>query len=516
MMKRSGFCWKVTRLFKKLKSDKRAIVLPMFAIMFAAMIAFLGLLFDGGRMYFEKRRMQVAADAGARGGALDLRRFGTGSGFIVSGGRDDAELNGFEHGTAGVDVTINNPPTSGMFNGSIDCVEAIVSKSFPTTLMRVASATGYTVGTRAVACVGYDNGPECIIAMYCGTAETGLRFDGNASITVNDCNVAINSQADPSILFNGGGNCSPDADLIVNGGLVAYGGDYGGTMVNNGSNYCIDCPDCPNNEAVPEMNYLADPYCYNLQPTGCNTATPSYPPGVYPDTCMTTPEDGPGVPFPDPVPPNAPVFSLGNITNGNYDSFIDCADPGYLAPAPCTDFSGASPVLQLKPGYYLGTGGGKGLTMNGGEVNLECDPNLVDKLAVNGATLTGTNLTIYTTNVLEGIGNNLAIDIGANSTVNLSAPLDPDSPMQNMLLFNSRYGSMGCNVRGNADSSFVGTVYCPTGFLDYGGNIAFDLVADYAAIIGYQIQFHGSPQVGVSFDGGGGISSQFSQVALVE
>ena len=37
MMKRSGFSAKVTRLFKKLKSDKRAIVLPMFAIMFAAM-----------------------------------------------------------------------------------------------------------------------------------------------------------------------------------------------------------------------------------------------------------------------------------------------------------------------------------------------------------------------------------------------------------------------------------------------------------------------------------------------
>ena len=208
MMKRSSFSWKVCRLFKKLKNDKRAVVMIMFAIMFGAMLAFLGLLFDGGRMYFEKRRMQVAADAGARGGALDLRRFGMGSGFIVSGGRDDAELNGFEHGTAGVDVTINNPPLSGNFVSNIGCVEAIVSKSFPTTLMRVAGATGYTVGARAVACVGYDNGPECIISMYCGTEETGLIFNGNASITVNDCNVAINSQADPSVLFNGGGNCS--------------------------------------------------------------------------------------------------------------------------------------------------------------------------------------------------------------------------------------------------------------------------------------------------------------------
>ena len=116
--------------------------------MFAAMLAFLGLLFDGGRMYFEKRRMQVAADAGSRGGAFDLRRFGTGSSFIDSAGKDDAELNGFTHGADGVNVTINNPPGSGNFAGNFDCVEAIVSKSFPTTLMRIASATGYTFATR--------------------------------------------------------------------------------------------------------------------------------------------------------------------------------------------------------------------------------------------------------------------------------------------------------------------------------------------------------------------------------
>ena len=76
------------RFFKKLKSDKRAVMLPMFALMFAAMLAFLGLLFDGGRIYFEKRRMQVAADAGARGGALELIRDDA-STYVDSGGKDD-------------------------------------------------------------------------------------------------------------------------------------------------------------------------------------------------------------------------------------------------------------------------------------------------------------------------------------------------------------------------------------------------------------------------------------------
>ena len=112
MMKRSSFSRKVTRLFKKLKSDKRAIMLPLFALMFAAMMAFLGLLFDGGRMYFEKRRMQVAADAGARGGALELIRDDA-STYMESGGRDDTALNqDFHFGPGTVTVYTRAAPNT--------------------------------------------------------------------------------------------------------------------------------------------------------------------------------------------------------------------------------------------------------------------------------------------------------------------------------------------------------------------------------------------------------------------
>ena len=339
--------------FKKLGSDKRAIALPMFALLFGAMLAFLGLLFDGGRMYFEKRRMQVAADAGARGGALDLRRFGTGSSFIVSGGRDDAALNSFTDGTEGVAVAINNPPSGGNFVGNVDCVEAIVSKSFPTTLMRIASATGYSVSTRAVACVGAETGPNCIVAMYCGNTETGLRFNGNASVTVTNCNVAVNSQNDPSILFNGGGNCSSGGEAIIlagdDPGAVGYSGATTGTLVNNGSNYCIGCDanaaDSCDPEAVDDMPYAPDPYCENLRQTNCDQGVPDYP-ADYPSLCTTTNEDGDsGIPFPDPtpagdpaaappVPPyTGPVFNISGLINGQDTSipsaeFPDCTDPG--------------------------------------------------------------------------------------------------------------------------------------------------------------------------------------------
>jgi uncharacterized membrane protein len=46
--------------------------LPLFAITFALLLLFLGLVVDGGMIYFERRRAQAAADAGAYAGALEL------------------------------------------------------------------------------------------------------------------------------------------------------------------------------------------------------------------------------------------------------------------------------------------------------------------------------------------------------------------------------------------------------------------------------------------------------------
>ena len=374
--------------------------------------------------------------------------------------------------------------------------------------------------------------------MYCGTEETGLQFNGDASVTVTDCNVAVNSRNDPSILFNGGGNCSGigEQDLIVNGGIVAYGGDEDaqGTLINNGSSYCIDCPECPVNvdglhEAVPNMNWVADPYC-NMQPTDCNAVPPTYA-AAYPAGCYYYDEDGEYVSFGDPeypsvqtVPPT--IFTLPILNGGNTTApgtFPDCATVmgGAADPEePCIDTGNS--VLQLPEGYYTQP---QGIRINGGSVNLQCDPLstqgclfFVDRLWINSGDLTGTNVTVYATNVLEGQGNNLAFDLGGNATLNLCAPTASTSAYQNMLLFNSREGSMGCNVRGDSDSTLKGTIYCPTGFLDYGGNSTFDLTADNAAVIGYQIQFHGNPEVGVTslLDGGAGGTIQFSEIKMVE
>ena len=177
------------RVFRR---DNRAIILPVFAILFATMLAFLGLTFDGGRLLFEKRRMQVAADAGARGATFEILRGNTS--IIESAGKDDTELNGFEHGAGSVSVTINNPPLAPTATAyrTASCAEAIITQDFPTTLMRAADTfSDSSVQARAVACVQTDNGPPCVIALDCGSTEIGLEIDGDAKLFAHNCDILV-------------------------------------------------------------------------------------------------------------------------------------------------------------------------------------------------------------------------------------------------------------------------------------------------------------------------------------
>ena len=117
-----------------IKKEKGTII-PLAAIVVLTLVAFMGLAFDASYLYFEKRRAQTAADAGAIGGAQELVR-GTPVN-VTTAARKDTSLNRFTHGTNSVDVTVNNPPTSGTHAGNAGYVEVIVTEPRPTWFMRV-------------------------------------------------------------------------------------------------------------------------------------------------------------------------------------------------------------------------------------------------------------------------------------------------------------------------------------------------------------------------------------------
>src|SRR6185369_5317861 len=104
--------------------------------------AFAGLALDAGYMYFHKRRMQTAADAGAYGAALELLRGNTGT--TTAAARNDTALNGFTNGSNGVTVTVNSPPASGSKTGNADFVEVIITHPQDTWFMRVLNFDSIT------------------------------------------------------------------------------------------------------------------------------------------------------------------------------------------------------------------------------------------------------------------------------------------------------------------------------------------------------------------------------------
>ena len=508
---RAGFGF--LRIETILKKDNRAIILPLFALMFAAMMAFLGLVFDGGRLYFEKRRMQVAADSAAWGGAWEMLR-GQTTTMIESGGRDDAALNNFTNGQQGttVDITI--------LAGS--CVEAEISKPHPTTFMRVVGETQATVAARAVACIQQNPRPPCILSLNCTDDGPGLLFNGGGTITANNCDIIINSKADDAIRANGTGNCP---NVIMTGyGVITYG--YGGGVLQNGANNCITCPGClPPDQPVSSSLCAKDPYCSNYAtndesgyPTGC-------------------------APLPDPwemSPLPGPPIAMPNIGGGNYDTFTPCAAGFTSGPLllPCFDAANEmglsqphlmipgsappTPIGDPPTGGWADTGGlyYDKININSGYVHFYCtntDPGcllMTDEFRISGGTVTGDGSTYYVTPVLVNKGFNITGNAGeAPDVVSFTAPTG--GPFHNMLFFSTRLSDKGCTIIGGSNYTAVGTTYCPNGELTYGGNSQVDMSASVASVIADTIVVSGTPDLSINYDGAG-INPDQSHVVLVD
>ena len=201
------------------RNSRRGIALPMMAILFAVLLAFMGLVLDGGRIYFEKRRMQAAADAGAYGGAQEVKRKNLG--MVVDAGRYDTKINGFEHGQNTIDVQVNNPPSSGPHAGSNGYVEVIISQVVPTYFMRVLNINEATIRARAVAGLE-NNGDACVVALD-PNARPGLRVAGTPQLIAN-CGIMVNSNDDWGLQANGGGEVHATWTGVSGGYNLAGGG----------------------------------------------------------------------------------------------------------------------------------------------------------------------------------------------------------------------------------------------------------------------------------------------------
>jgi hypothetical protein len=233
------------RLIGAAESNRRNIrqrgsILPIVSVLAATVIAFLGLAVDASYLYYEKRRVQTAADAGAMAGAQELLRGNTSS--VTAAARKDTSLNRYTHGSDNVVVTVNNPPASGPKVGNSSFVEVIVSRPRPTWFMRVMGVSSAEVRARAVA--GLANSAGCVYALNRDTSNSnnGVFVNGTTS-SVFACAVFSNAN-----FRSTGGSC-----------IVAPQASYSGTYSNsNGSD--PNCGPASLGHGLPVADPIASRY----------------------------------------------------------------------------------------------------------------------------------------------------------------------------------------------------------------------------------------------------------------
>lgn len=195
---------------------QRGSILPMVSVLAMTIVAFMGLAFDSSYFYYEKRRVQTAADAGALAGAQELYRGSTTT--ITDAARKDTSLNRYTHQVNGVDVTVNHPPASGSHVGNTNFVEVIVSRPRPTWFIRMFGISSATVRARAVA--GMLDAVGCVYALNRDTSNqnNGIFANGTTNSTFA-CGVYSNAN-----FRTVGGGC-----------VVAPSASYSGSYSNSSS-----------------------------------------------------------------------------------------------------------------------------------------------------------------------------------------------------------------------------------------------------------------------------------------
>ena len=395
-------------LHSRRRSQQRGVALPMMAMLLAVFMAFVGLVLDGGRMLLQKRRMQFAADAAAWAGAQEILRGNT-SDYQVQG-RHDSMMNGFDHGVEGVDVQLNNPPTTGPRTTDAAFVEAIVQQPQPLTFMRILSWDNATVAARAVA-GGLANRNVCIQALD-PTAGPAFRVAGTAAIT-SDCGVIVNSCDDK------------DAGASKGGGTLTIGP--------------------PDDPTIPHGTVGV---CGMWKATAEGSVVPTPEEGIFP-------------------PPN--IFAA---RDGLTDLEIAAIAAAHPTGAPIVDLPAINSDTTLFPGHYTTTGGNPSIRVNGGNVTLNAGTYVVDGFTFNGGTITGDPLgvTFYNKgNQLTTIAGTATAILSAPA-VNTA---DPEGDLNYMLLY-CHPGSPDINPghrwRGAVGSVTTGILYCESQHVDWAGS----------------------------------------------
>jgi hypothetical protein len=216
-------------------NHERGQIAVLFMLAVVALLGFAALSIDGGRLYFQKRAAQSAADDAAMTGALAIAN-GYNSSEIQSIIFNRTKSNGFDNTLDDVAVEVHWPPMApNPYAGDVNYIQVFITSESPVYFAQLVYKGNLQVSAEAVAHVKPPSGVVPGYAIY-GSSDTACKtvwFHGNPNVEVTGGgSIGSNSNAGCGCEPTGGslvneGNIT--VDVLDNGGITAVGcwGNYG-------------------------------------------------------------------------------------------------------------------------------------------------------------------------------------------------------------------------------------------------------------------------------------------------
>jgi Flp pilus assembly protein TadG len=396
----------MSTLRRFLTRDAHGQAIVLVALVFMVLLFAVGLAVDAGQLYSAKRTQQEAADSAAFAGAVVLYQGGTAA-QARAAAITDATRNGFTDGVNQTSVTVNYPPTSGIYSCTVNpsnCtkyVEVTIIKQVITSLVP-AEAAFNPVRARGVAGAEPTNSGWALMAVDPNCDQNAIYVGSNTILGVHNGSIMDDSCHGARAANNSGGTVNMDAgfETDVVGGVE-------GTW-----------------PYVTPHGLEPDPFA--------GTARPSV-------------VDALGNPLPSYSPQCAPSVNLPGIYTGSFSNN-------------CT--------YVFAPGVYIFKGGSINWTGNAGG----CTGSLCSPATADGGVFFFFSTSTYPNSGGSCPTNPVKIAGGSQTTLApISDPTSPYRGM--LIWIDSACGtSSSALLGGNGAINTTGSIYVPKGIVNLGGN----------------------------------------------
>lgn len=296
-------------------------ILVLMAALSMVLIAFVGLVVDGGQITSQQRSAQNAADGAALAAAFYILNTG---GASTTAATNLAKVVGTQNGVPSTEVNPSYYNSSGGSTSSpnlVAYVQADVSHTFPNLFLPIMNLTTATVTATAKVKVSHATF-ACEICILSPSGPGALTVSGSLSPQFQGARISVNSSDPASMQFGSGAFVSDQSITTVGGFTVAAGGTVSPTPTTNGAAGADQFP------SVPYPTFTTPNNGAFTTSSGTSTLTP----GVYSNvdiggSAVVTMSPGNYV-----ITGHFNVTGSATLTANNVMMFFACS----AYPTPCT------------------------------------------------------------------------------------------------------------------------------------------------------------------------------------